>query len=358
MKTTLSIRRPFGLLLAAVAAVSLAACGSNSGSGSSNSSTTSAAAGASSATSTGPAKVSVVNASAHTGPTLRVGDQAGTGAQALLTSAGLIKKLPFKIQFADFTSGPPMLQAMSGGSLDVGGVGNAPPVFAAAGGAKIKIVGALSNNPESAALLVPRGSRATSIAQLKGKKIAVAQGSSADYHLIWALKKAGLSPKDVTLEYLQPAQALAAFSSGAVDAWDVWSPFIEQAVAQSHGRIISNGDGETANFSYLVASESAVKNAATSKEITTYLKTLNQAHRWANSHPAAWAATWAQATGLPVSVMTKAAKDDTQTPVPVDSKISTAEQSLVDAFSGVGLIPRHYTFAPYTSGAFNASVGG
>jgi sulfonate transport system substrate-binding protein len=361
MRTTLSIRRPFGLLLAAVAAVSLAACGSNSVSGSSKSSTTSAAsaaAGASSATSTGPAKVSVVNASAHTGPTLRVGDQAGTGAQALLTSSGLIKKLPFKIQFADFTSGPPMLQAMSGGSLDVGGVGNAPPVFAAAGGAKIKIVGALSNNPDSAALLVPQGSKATSIAQLKGKKIAVAQGSSADYHLIWALKKAGLSPKDVTLEYLQPAQALAAFSSGAVDAWDVWSPFIEQAVAQSHGRIISNGDGETANFSYLVASESALKNAATSKEITTYLKTLNQAHRWANSHPAAWAATWAQATGLPVSVMTKAAKDDTQTPVPVDSKISAAEQSLVDAFSGVGLIPKHYTFAPYTSGAFNASVGG
>jgi sulfonate transport system substrate-binding protein len=205
---------------------------------------------------------------------------------------------------------------------------------------------------------VPQGSKATSIAQLKGKKIAVAQGSSADYHLIWALKKAGLSPKDVTLEYLQPAQALAAFSSGAVDAWDVWSPFIEQAVAQSHGRIISNGDGETANFSYLVASESALKNAATSKEVTTYLKTLNQAHRWANSHPAAWAATWAQATGLPVSVMTKAAKDDTQTPVPVDSKISAAEQSLVDAFSGVGLIPKHYTFAPYTSRAFNASVGG
>jgi sulfonate transport system substrate-binding protein len=360
MRTTLSTRRPSGLLLAAVAAVatvSLAACGSNSVSGSSKSSTTGAASAAASATSTGPAKVSIVNASATTGPTLRVGDQAGTGAQALLTASGLIKKLPFKIQFADFTSGPPMLQALSGGSLDVGGVGNAPPVFAAAGGAKIKIVGALSNNGASAGLLVPKGSKATSVAQLKGKKIAVAQGSSADYHLIWALKQAGLSPKDVTLEYLQPAQGLAAFSSGAVDAWDVWSPFIEQAVAQSGGRIISNGDGETANFSYLVASASAVTNSATSKEITTYLKTLNQAHRWANSHPAAWAATWAKATGLPVSVMTKAAKDDTQTPVPVDSKISAAEQSLVDTFSGVGLIPRHYSFAPYTSGAFNATVG-
>jgi sulfonate transport system substrate-binding protein len=354
-------RRRFATGFSALAAAALlAACGSTSvsgsGSGSGGSGGSSASSSSSTSASSGPAKVSVVNAS-FKGTTLRVGDQAGTGAQALLTSSGLIKKLPFKIQFADFTSGPPMLQAMSGGSLDVGGVGNAPPVFAAAGGAKIKIVGALSNNPDSAALLVPKGSKATSVAQLKGKKIAVAQGSSADYHLIWALKKAGLSPKDVTLEYLQPAEALAAFSSGAVDAWDVWSPFIEQAVAQSGGRIISNGDGETANFSYLVASESALKNAATSKAITTYLKTLNQAHRWANSHPAAWAATWAKATGLPVSVMTKAAKDDTQTPVPVDGKISAAEQSLVDTFSGVGLIPRHYSFAPFTSGEFNVAVG-
>jgi sulfonate transport system substrate-binding protein len=344
---------------ALVAAALLAACGSSSVSGSgggSGSSGSNASSSSSTSASSGPAKVSVVNAS-FKGTTLRVGDQAGTGAQALLTASGLLNKLPFKIKFADFTSGPPMLQAMSGGSLDVGGVGNAPPVFAAAGGAKIKIVGALSNNANSAALLVPKGSKVTSVAQLKGKKIAVAQGSSSDYHLIWALRKAGLSPNDVTLEYLQPAEALAAFSSGAVDAWDVWSPFIEQAVAQSHGRIISNGDGETANFSYVVASESALTNSATSKEITTYLKTLNQAHRWANRHPAAWAETWAKATGLPVSVMTKAALDDTQTPVPVDSKISAAEQSLVDAFSGVGLIPKHYTFAPFTSGEFNASVG-
>jgi sulfonate transport system substrate-binding protein len=348
-------RKRVALASASLAAAAvLTACGSNSVSGAgagasaSSSSTTSS--------SSGPAKVSVVNAS-FKGATLRVGDQAGTGAQALLTASGLIHRLPFKVQFADFTSGPPMLQALSAGALDVGGVGNAPPVFAAAGGAKLTIVGAYSNNPASAALLVPKGSKITSVTQLKGKKIAVAQGSSADYHIIYELKQAGLSPKDVTLEYLQPAQALAAFSSGSVDAWDVWSPFIEQAVAQSHGRIIANGDGERSNFSYVVASDSAIHDSSTAKELTTYLKTLSQAHRWANQHPAAWATTWAAATGLPDSVMTVAAKDDTQTPVPVDAKIKSAEQAVVDAFSEAGLIPRHYSFAPFTSAAFNATVG-
>ncbi len=65
--------------------------------------------------------------------TLNIGDQAGSGAEALLTAAGLIGKLPFKAHWSDFTSGPPMLQAMGAGSIDVGGVGDAPPVFAAAG---------------------------------------------------------------------------------------------------------------------------------------------------------------------------------------------------------------------------------
>ena len=150
--------------------------------------------------------------------TLRIGDQAGTGAQALLTAAGLIGKLPFKAAWSDFTSGLADAQPCAG-SVDVGGVGNAPPVFAAAGGDQLAIVGALQANPLGSALLVPKGSPIHSVAQLRGKRIAVAQGSSADYHLLTVLTKAGLSVHDVTLVYLQPAAGLAALTSGHVDAW-------------------------------------------------------------------------------------------------------------------------------------------
>jgi sulfonate transport system substrate-binding protein len=73
--------------------------------------------------------------------TLRVGDQKGTAAQALLQSAGQLKNVPYKITWSQYTSGPPMLEAVNAGAVDVGGVGNAPPVFAAAAGSKIKIVG-------------------------------------------------------------------------------------------------------------------------------------------------------------------------------------------------------------------------
>jgi sulfonate transport system substrate-binding protein len=353
LRPRLSTRRAVAALAAVALAGSVAACGSSS---KSSSSTGAAPSGSASAAGTGSATATTINA-ASKAPTLVVGDQAGTGAQALLQAAGLLSKLPFPVKFADFTSGPPILQAMSSGSVDVAGVGDAPPVFAAAGGAKIAIVGARRNNPKAAALLVPKGSTIKSIRDLRGKRIAVTQGSSADFHLLTVLTKAGLSTHDVQLVYLQPAQALAALSSGSIDAWDVWSPFVEQAVDQKGARVVVDGSGYGANFAYEVASKAAIDDPAKSRELTQYLKMLNQAYRWASRHSAAWAKTWAAATGLPQSVMDAAAKDDTTVPIAVGSTTEASEQSLADAFAKAGLIPNHYSFAPFNSTAFNNAVG-
>jgi sulfonate transport system substrate-binding protein len=358
------LRRAAGALAATLLAVGAAACGSSSDSSSSTPTASNAAASAPAASSSSSAApvttattTSTVAGTKSGGKPLIVGDQAGTGAQALLEAAGLLHKLPFPVKFADFTSGPPILQALSSGSLDVGGVGDAPPVFAAAGGDKIAIVGALRNSTKDAGLLVPKGSSVTSISQLKGKKIAVAQGSSADYHLLATLTKAGLTPHDVQLVYLQPAQGLAAFTSGSVAGWDIWPPFVEQAEVLKGAKNIADGTGiVNANYSYTVASKSAISDPVLSKEITQYLTVLNQAHVWANTHAAQWAKTWAAATGLPDSVMAKAAADSPQTPVPVDATITAAEQSLVGSFSKAGLIPKSYSFSPYISTAFNSSV--
>jgi sulfonate transport system substrate-binding protein len=290
--------------------------------------------------------------------TLHVGDQAGTGAEALLTAAGLINKLPFKVAWSDFTSGPPMLQAMGSGAIDIGGVGDAPPVFAAAAGEKIEIAGALLGNPLAAAVVVPKGSPIKSVAQLRGKKIAVAQGSSADYHLLAVLKKAGLTPKDVTLQYLQPAQALAAFSSGHVDAWDIWSPYIEQVTAQDGARILVNGTTIGNTYSFEVASRAALADPAKAAAIRDYIKLVNQAHAWSDSHQQAWAAIWAKATGLSDSIMLKAAADDTSNAVPINATVVNSEQSIADAFSSAGLIPGKIDFASFSTSQYNDLVGG
>jgi sulfonate transport system substrate-binding protein len=349
---TTANRFRYGRVLVAVAGIAAvltaAACSSSGATGSSNSSSGSGSSGSGSGGTT--TNVSSV--------TLNIGDQKGTGAEALLQAAGLIGKLPFKVNWTDFTSGPPMLQAMGAGSVDIGGVGDAPPVFAASGGEKVAIVGARTTPAAAAAILVPKNSSITSISQLKGKKIAVAQGSSADYHLLTVLSKAGLTTKQVTLEYLQPAEALAAFTSGHVDAWDVWSPYIEQAVGQDNARVLVNGDGFGAPYSFEVASRAALSDPGKAAAIRDYLTILNQAYVWSGTHLSTWAKLWGGATGLPDSIMLKASQDDVNKPIAITSSVISAEQQLVTAFYTAGLIPASVNMSDYTVSTYNDTVTG
>jgi sulfonate transport system substrate-binding protein len=288
--------------------------------------------------------------------TLHIGDQAGTGAESLLTAAGLIGKLPFKVSWSDFTSGPPMLQAMGAGSVDVGGVGNSPPVFAAAGGSKIALVGALQANPLATALLVPRGSGIKSVADLRGKKIAVAQGSSSDYHLLTVLNKAGISVHDVTLVYLQPAEGLAALTSGHVDAWDIWSPFVEEGEQQDGATALVTGTGYGSPYSFTVASRAALADPAKAAAIKDYLTMIAQAHAWANTHLSAWAAVWAKASGLPAATMQKASADSSSVAVPITPAVVASEQQVSDAFTSAGLIPGKVDFSEFVDTSFNSTA--
>lgn len=337
-------RKPLIAAIVALAGLTAAAgCSSSSGSSSS------AAGGSSSA---GSAKdLSSV--------TLNVGDQKGTGAEAVLQAAGLLKTLPFKVNWSDFTSGPTMVQAMSTGAVDIGGVGDAPPVFAASGGENIEIVGARETPyGDSDAIVVPKNSPIHSISQLRGKKIAVSFGSSDDYHLLSVLSKNGLTPKDVTLDNLQPAPGLAAFSSGAIDAWDIWPPYVQQLVGQYGGRVLVTGKPYGSPYSFEVASKSAVSDPAKAAAIKVYLSTLNKAYKWTDTHQAQWAAQWGQATGLPASIMDQATKVDVNVPTTITPAVVASEQSLVSQFYSAGLIPSKVDMSGYITSQFNSTASG
>jgi sulfonate transport system substrate-binding protein len=331
----------------AVAGLAVGGCSSSGNSSSPASPASPAASGASS----GPA----VNLSSVT---LNIGDQKGTGAEAVLAAAGLLSSLPFHVSWSDFTSGPPMLEAMASGSVDIGGVGDAPPVFAASGGESVEIVGARETNGDQDAVVVPKNSPVTSIAQLKGKKIAYGSGSSANYNLLTVLTKAGLTTKDVTLVNLQPAGALAAFTSGSVDAWDIWPPYVQQVVAQDNARILATGGAYGSPYSFEVASKAAVASPEKATAIKVYLQTLDKAYVWAAAHPDAWAAAWGKAAGLPASVMDVAAEIDANTPIPITAAVTSSEQGVASQFYSAGLIPSKVNISSYITTEFNATVTG
>src|ERR1700679_2942437 len=118
-------RKILAISVIAATGLGVAACSSSS---SSSSSTAAASAAASTSVSASPS--SSVNLSSVT---LNVGDQKGTGAEAVLKAAGLLNTLPFHVSRSDSPSGPPWLEALGSGWPDGGGVAAAPPVFAAAG---------------------------------------------------------------------------------------------------------------------------------------------------------------------------------------------------------------------------------
>ncbi|MEU6141180.1 ABC transporter substrate-binding protein [Streptomyces sp. NPDC047081] len=289
--------------------------------------------------------------------TLNVSDQKG-GSEAILRAAGELKNLDYKIKWSTFTSGPPLLEAVNAKAVDIGGVGNTPPVFAAGAGSKITVVAAWHGTSKGDAILVPSSSKLTRPQDLKGKSVAVAQGSSANYQLVASLKAAGLSLSDVKVKYLQPADALAAFTSGKVDAWAVWDPYTSQILQAKQGRVLTTGDGVTNGLTFQVAAPSALQDKKKAAAIKDYLERLRRATDWVYGHKEEWAKVWAKDTGLPYEVALASVKrtNATRISVAVDKPLIASEQQIADTFTQLKLIPKKVDFGDFVDTRYNGDL--
>ncbi|MER7951739.1 ABC transporter substrate-binding protein [Streptomyces sp. NPDC096079] len=288
---------------------------------------------------------------------LNVGDQKG-GAEALLRAAGELDDLPYRVKWSTFTSGPPLLEAVNARAVDFGSVGNTPPVFAAGAGSKITVVAATHGDSAGEAILVPKDSPLRTARDLKGKRIAVAQGSSAHFQLIASLRKAGLGLDDVEVSLLQPADALAAFTGGKVDAWAVWDPYTSQVLLSGKGRVLTDGRGLVNGLGFQVAAPSALADREKATAIGDFVERLRRAQGWVFEHPEEWAKVWSKETGLPYEVALAAVKrsNGTRIPVALDDGAIASEQQIADTFAGLGLIPRTFRFSDYVDTRFNKDL--
>jgi sulfonate transport system substrate-binding protein len=289
--------------------------------------------------------------------TLHVGDQKA-GVQVMLQAAGELAGVRYKVAWSQFTSGPPLLEAANAGAIDVGAVGNTPPIFAAAAGSKITVIGAGAQDVRAQGILVPKNSPIRTIQDLKGKRIALAKGSSAHALLLNVLKKAGLGFADIRPQYLQPADALSAFGAGRVDAWSIWDPYQAQAQAQVGARVLVSGDGFSSNYNFTVASAKALKDEAKVAALRDYVARVDRAYLWTATHQTEWARTWAREVGLPLPVAQVAVGRRVTRPVRLDPAVTGAEQSLADAFTDAKVLPGRVRFARIIDPRFNDVVPG
>ncbi|HEY0953186.1 MAG TPA: aliphatic sulfonate ABC transporter substrate-binding protein [Roseateles sp.] len=271
---------------------------------------------------------------------LRIGFQKGSFNLALLKSYGLLEqRLPgAKIQWTEFPAGPQLLEALALGSVDLGATGDAPPVFAQAAGKDVVYVGAEPPKPDSSAVLVKPDSALKTLADLKGRRIALQKGSSAHFLTVQAVRRAGLAWGDVQPIYLPPAEARAAFERGSVDAWSVWDPYYAAAEVSGELRALATSRGLTSNNTFYLASKSLSRDAALLK---TLFQALTDTDTRARADRRDAVQRYAEFAGLPLATVYKMVERRGAAPVgPLTADIVKEQQLVADSFAELGLIPR------------------
>ncbi len=283
---------------------------------------------------------------------LRVGDQRGN-ARALMEAAGVLEGLTYRLEWSEFPAAAPLLEALNAGAIDAGGVGDAPFTFAAAAGVPVKAIAAYRNRQDGLAILVAKDSPFRSVADLKGRRIATNRGSIGHQVVLAALEEAGLPFDSVTFNFLPPADAKLALTSGAVDAWATWEPYTSTAELAGLVRVVRDGNGITPGLSFAVASDGAI--AKKRPLLADFARRLSKARDWALKDPAPYAVVWSRLIGLPETVPLRWFGRAAYRAVPIDGTVIADEQRNIDLYVRAGLIPK--SRAPRAEAILDASFG-
>ena len=272
--------------------------------------------------------------------TLRVGNQ--KGALSVLKGRGTLEKrlapLGVAVSWTEFNAGPVQLEALNVGSIDFGDVGEAPPIFAQAAGAPLLYVGHEPAAPKGEALIVPKDSKIDSIADLKGKRVALNKGSNVHYLLVRALEANGLSLSDIESVYLPPADARAAFEKGSVDAWVIWDPFLAAAQTTLDARLLADATGVVGNRAYYFSSLDYVAKSADVLKVV--VEEINRIDQWAEANQSAYATELAALLGLPKPALDLYVGRNRYGTTPITKAILAEQQQIADTFFALKLIPK------------------
>jgi sulfonate transport system substrate-binding protein len=243
-----------------------------------------------------------------------------------------------KIEWREFQSGPPLIEAMNAEKLDIGRVADVPPVIAQAADAPIVYIGGGATKENSHGIVVHTDSPIKTLADLKGKKVAFAKSTSANYFIVKALNSVNLEYKDIKPTFLPPADARLAFENKQVDAWVTWDPFFAEVEAQPNVRVLTTGKGLANNRDFFIASK---KFASENPGI---IKTIEQETQkvatWANQNPQEVVKTMAPILKVEPSVMETSTKRRGYEFEPMNPEMIAEQQEIADTFLKLKLIPK------------------
>jgi len=278
--------------------------------------------------------------------TVTVGYQKGDPFDIAKQRGEFVKKMKtkgYKVVWKEFQDGNSLMQALKAGSINYARTGDTPPVSALSTGTKLTYVAAGASKAKGSGILVSKNSSISSIKELKGKKVAYTKGTSSQYMILAALKKAGLSADDITWVNMDQSSASVAFSKGKVDAWATWDPYTSQAEITQNAKLLTNGVGITNNRDYILALQSYAKeNTETSKYLIKYLEEDMQ---WANSNHDELIKMMSDSLKVSKSVVKKMVERRTYGISAMNSTYAEEEQEIADLFYEDNLVENKVTIS-------------
>lgn len=274
--------------------------------------------------------------------TFRIGYQKSGAALALLkwrsTLEPALAELKVKLEWAEFSSGPALLEALNAEQLDFGFVGEAPPIFAQAASTRMVYLATEPAAPQSEALLVRKDSPLKTLADLRGRSVALNKGSNVQYFLVKALEHAGLAYADVKVVYLPPADARAAFERGIVDAWAIWDPYLASVQVSQSPRVLATAEGVAQNQQLYVGRRDFVEqHPAVLKAV---LQSLHATDAWLGEHGAEATGYLAPQLGIDPAAATLWLGRTKFGVFPLSEDVLENQQHIADTFQRLGLVPQ------------------
>jgi sulfonate transport system substrate-binding protein len=266
--------------------------------------------------------------------------------QTILTTNNLLQNVPYTVDWSEFTSGPPVVAAETGGSVDVGVMAETPTIFAQAAGDPLEVIAASEGSPGSTpcSVVVSPSSSITSMSNLRGKTVAVQEGTTEQYVLVRNLQQAGVPYSSVKIDNVNIVAGEAALESGRVDAYVTTEPLTSLMVQAGKGRVLK-AEANTASLQYITASRSALEDPNKRSAIVDLVTRIFAAETKAAKDPAQGIQTYVKLYGVPLAVAQRAAASVRFLPVPISQNIIQYQRQEANTFQQLGLVAKKLNVA-------------
>ena len=243
-----------------------------------------------------------------------------------------------RVCWTEFPSGVELVEALSAGALDLGVVGEGPPLLAQSLSAPLVYLAAEPPAPHGEAIIVRRDSRLKGVADLRGKRIVLSRGTNVHYLLVRALEEAGVPAVGVDVRFAPPAVGRDLFERGQADAWAVWDPWLASIEHGGDVRVLRDAAGLASNRAYYVAARAF--SEAHAAIIDAFIAEVRGLGKMANENPEAVIELLGSGLGLEKAALLTALRRNRFGVRLFDAELAAGQQHVADSSHHHRLIAR------------------